>query len=192
MELNNIKTKFLGKVIKYFEVLPSTQSYVKELDKNNKIEEGEIVFAERQTAGIGTHSRKWYTGKKDNLAFSFVIYPNCNIKKLDNLTLIIAESFIQAIRELYLITLAIKVPNDIVFKNKKMGGILTESITEGEKTKKVFIGIGFNVNENNFPSNLGEIATSLKREFKADFSREDILGKFLEIFEKRYLELIER
>ena len=188
MELNNIKTKFLGKVIKYFEVLPSTQSYVKELDKNNKIEEGEIVFAERQTAGIGTHSRKWYTGKKDNLAFSFVIYPNCNIKKLDNLTLIIAESFIQAIRELYLITLEIKVPNDIVFKNKKMGGILTESITEGEKTKKVFIGIGFNVNENNFPGNLGEIATSLKREFKADFSREDILGKFLEI----YLELIER
>ena len=192
MELNNIKTKLLGKVIKYFEVLPSTQSYVKELDKNNKIEEGEIVFAERQTAGIGTHSRKWYTGKKDNLAFSFVIYPNCNIKKLDNLTLIIAESFIQAIRELYLITLEIKVPNDIVFKNKKMGGILTESITEGEKTKKVFIGIGFNVNENNFPGNLGEIATSLKREFKADFSREDILGKFLEIFEKRYLELIER
>ena len=192
MQLENLKTKFLGKVIKYFEVLPSTQSYVKELDKNNKIEEGEIVFAERQTAGIGTHSRKWYTGKKDNLAFSFVIYPNCNIKKLDNLTLIIAESFIQAIRELYLITLEIKVPNDIVFKNKKMGGILTESITEGEKTKKVFIGIGFNVNENNFPGNLGEIATSLKREFKADFSREDILGKFLEIFEKRYLELIER
>lgn len=36
--------------------------------------------------------------------------------------------------------------------------------------------------------NLGDIATSLKREFKADFSREDILTRFLEIFEKKYLE----
>lgn len=43
-----------------------------------------------------------------------------------------------------------------------------------------------------FHGNLGEIATSLKKEFKANFSREDILSKFLEIFEKRYLELIER
>lgn len=151
IRLTNVKTKRLGKEIKYFEVLPSTQSYVKELDKNNEIKEGEIVFAERQTAGIGTHSRKWYTGKQDNLAFSFVLYPNCNIKKLDTLTIVIAESLIQAVRELYLITLEIKAPNDIVFKNKKIGGILTESITEGEKTKKVFIGIGFNVNEDNFP-----------------------------------------
>lgn len=192
MELNNINTQFLGQRIKYFDTIDSTQSYVKEMDKNSEISEGEIIFAERQTAGVGTHSRKWYTGKQDNLAFSFVLYPNCKIKKLDTLTIVIAESLVQAVRELYLITLEIKKPNDIVFKDKKMGGILTESVTEGEIAKKVFIGIGFNVNENDFPGNLGEIATSLKKEFKADFSREDILTRFLEIFEKKYLELIER
>ena len=151
MKLDNIKNKFLGKEIKYFEVLPSTQSYVKEMDKKIEIQEGEIIFAERQTDGVGTHSRKWYTGKNNNLAFSFVLYPNCNIKNLDKLTIIIAESLVQAVKELYLITLEIKKPNDIIFQGKKLCGILTEGITEGEITKKVFIGIGFNVNETIFP-----------------------------------------
>ena len=151
MKLDNIKNKFLGKEIKYFEVLPSTQRYVKEMDKKNEIQEGEIIFAERQTDGVGTHSRKWYTGKNNNLAFSFVLYPNCNIKNLDKLTIIIAESLVQAVKELYLITLKIKKPNDIIFQGKKLCGILTEGITEGEITKKVFIGIGFNVNETIFP-----------------------------------------
>ena len=125
MKLDNIKNKFLGKEIKYFEVLPSTQSYVKEMDKKNEIQEGEIIFAERQTDGVGTHSRKWYTGKNNNLAFSFVLYPNCNIKNLDKLTIIIAESLVQAVKELYLITLEIKKPNDIIFQGKKLCGILT-------------------------------------------------------------------
>ena len=85
------------------------------------------------------------------MAFSFVLYPNCNIKNLDKLTIIIAESLVQAVKELYLITLEIKKPNDIIFQGKKLCGILTEGITEGEITKKVFIGIGFNVNETIFP-----------------------------------------
>ena len=77
-----------------------------------------------------------------------------------------------------------------MYKNKKMGGILTESIIEGNIAKKIFIGIGFNVNQEEFPGNLGDIATSLKKEFQADFSREDILSRFLEIFEDAYLDLI--
>ena len=182
----DVHTKFLGKKIKYFDTISSTQEYV----RNEKVEEGEIVFAERQTAGIGTHQRKWYTGKNDNLAFSFVLFPNCDIKKLDLLTTVIAESLVQAVRELYLITLQIKKPNDVMYKNKKMGGILTESSIEGNIAKKIFIGIGFNVNQEEFQGNLGDIATSLKKEFQADFSREDILSRFLEIFEDAYLDLI--
>lgn len=191
MDLDGINTKFLGKKMQYFETITSTQEYVKEQEKALSLIEGEIIFAERQTAGIGTHQRKWFTGKENNLAFSFVLYPNCNISKLDKLTRIIAESLVQAVKELYLITLDIKEPNDLMYKGKKMGGILTESITEGEKTKKIFIGIGFNVNQEEFPGNLGSIATSLKSEFKADFSREDIIIKFLEIFEEHYLDLIQ-
>lgn len=190
MDLSGISTKFLGKKIQYFEAITSTQEYVKEQEKLLNLIEGEIIFAERQILGVGTHQRKWFTGKENNLAFSFVLYPNCNISKLDRLTRVIAESMVQAIKQMYLIRLDIKEPNDIMYKNKKMGGILTESITEGEQVKKVFIGIGFNVNQEKFPGNLGDIATSLKKEFKTEFPRKEILIRFLEIFEEKYLSLI--
>lgn len=185
-----MNTKFLGQKIQYFDIITSTQEYLKSKEKLGEILEGEIIFADKQTAGIGTHQRKWFTGKGDNLAFSFALFPNCDIRKLERLTIIIAESLVQAIKELYLINLQIKEPNDIMYKTKKIGGILTESITEGNNVKKIFIGIGFNVNQVIFPGNLEEIATSLKKEFNADFSRNDILNRFLEIFEEKYLFLI--
>lgn len=190
MELKKLQTQFIGKDFKYFDILDSTQSYIKKLDAEKATKNGTLVYAEVQTEGIGTHERKWYTSKGNNLAFTFVIYPNCNIKKMENITIILAESLVQAIKELYGYELQIKEPNDIVFLGRKMGGILTESITEGETIKKIFIGIGFNVNQDRFPGNLEKIATSLKKMFEGVFVREDILFRFLEIFEKRYLELL--
>lgn len=190
MELKNLQTKFLGKDFKFFEILDSTQSYIKKIDKENIAQNGTVVFADAQTAGFGTHERKWYTSKGNNLAFTFVLYPNCNIKKLENITIILAQSLIQTIKELYGYELQIKEPNDIVFLGRKMGGILTESITEGEIIKKIFIGIGFNVNQEKFPGNLEKIATSLTKMFDGVFVREDILIRFLEIFEEKYLNLL--
>lgn len=190
MELKNLKTEFIGKDFKYFKTLESTQEYIKKLDKEEKTKNGTVVLADIQTGGIGTHQRKWYTGKGNNLAFTFVLYPDCNIKKLENLTILLAESLVQTIKELYGYELTIKEPNDIVFLGRKLGGILTESITEGEITKKIFIGVGFNVNQDRFPGNLEKIATSLKKMFEGVFVREDILITFLEIFEKKYLELV--
>ena len=64
MDLEGINTGFLGQKIQCFETITSTQEYVKE--KYSNLEEGEIIFAERQISGIGTHQRKWFTGKKDN------------------------------------------------------------------------------------------------------------------------------
>lgn len=190
MELKNLTTQFVGKDFKYFEVLDSTQSYIKKIDNEGKTKDGTLVCAEMQTAGIGTHERKWYTSKGNNLAFTFVLYPNCNIKKLENITIILAECLVQTIKELYGYILNIKEPNDIVYLERKLGGILTECITEGEIIKKIFIGVGFNVNQEKFPGNLEKTATSLKKMFEGNFVREHILIKFLEIFEKKYLELL--
>lgn len=190
MKLTNLQTQFIGKDFRYFDVLDSTQNEIKRLDKKQITKNGTLVYAEVQTAAIGTHERKWYTSKGNNLAFTFVLYPNCNIQKMENITIILAESLVQTIKELYGYELQIKEPNDIVFLGKKLGGILTESITEGEMIKKIFVGIGFNVNQDKFPGNLDKIATSLKKMFDGVFVREDILIRFLEIFEKRYLELL--
>jgi len=189
MKLENLKTKFLGKNIIHFEIITSTQGFA----KNSKIEElpdGTVILADIQTAGVGTNDRKWFTGKEQNLSMTFVLYPNCNINKLSNLTILIAQCMVKSIKNIYGYDLEIKKPNDIVYNNKKLAGILTESKVEGEVVKKICIGIGFNLNQTIFPEELKEIASSLKIEFGKDFSREEIMKEFFSIFEEEYLKLI--
>ena len=99
----------------------------------------------------------------------------------------LAETILETIQILYNINLQIKIPNDIIYNGKKLGGILTESVQNSEIVKKIFVGIGFNVNQEAFPGNLSEIATSLKIEFGGEYDREAILKKFLELFEEKYI-----
>ena len=52
------------------------------------------------------------------------------------------------------------------------------------KINYLLISLGFNVNEDIFSEETKNIATSLKREYKKDFSREDIIINFIEKLEK--------
>lgn len=186
MELKNLKTKYLGRNLLYFETIDSTQTYLKTLKEPPN---GTIVIADKQTAGIGTHERIWYTGIGKNIAMSFVILPNCTIQAIQNLTVSIAECMIETLDFLYQIKLSIKVPNDIYYQGKKVGGILTESMSKGEQIEKIYIGIGLNVNQEKFEEDLSQIATSLKIEFKKEFVREEIIVEFLNRLEKRLAQL---
>ncbi|MCI8620685.1 MAG: hypothetical protein HFJ50_02435 [Clostridia bacterium] len=85
-----------------------------------KCKNGLVVLAENQTKGKGTNGRNWYTSKKENLTFSFFLSPKCNISNLKNLTLIISETIVSVIKELYGFSLEIKYPNDIVKNGKKL------------------------------------------------------------------------
>lgn len=184
-----LKTKFIGKRIDYYETLDSTHLLAKRLNKN-EIENGMIILSESQTAGIGTHERKWYTDKKKNLSFNIILTPNCKMDKISKLTLKIAEC-IQNTLEEYSIKTSIKKPNDIILNGKKLAGILTESTARGDIIKVIYIGIGININQVKFPGTLSNLATSLKLEFGKSFNRAEILVKFLEEFEKQYLKMIE-
>lgn len=176
-------TKLIAKKQFYFKEIESTQKEAKILAEKG-IENGAIVLTDYQINGIGTHDRKWYSEKNKNLTFTIILYPKCNIKKLENLTVDIAKCIIKAIKELYGLELEIKYPNDIILKGKKMGGILTQVATEGEKIKYLLIGIGLNINGEIFNKEIEDIATSLKKEFKINYSRYDILNKFCIEFEK--------
>ena len=71
-----------------------------------------------------------------------------------------------------------------MLNNKKICGILTEINTIGENINYLIISFGFNVNEECFSEETKNIATSLKREYKKEFSREDILIEILRNIEK--------
>ena len=193
MQLDKIKTKMLGKRIKYFKEIPSTHIYAKELVTTlldeKKETENIVIIADKQTKGIGTKGRNWYTGSGKNIAMTIILTPKCQIKQLENLTYEIAESMQKVILDLYNIKLEIKEPNDLMLNNKKIGGILTEINTIGEKINYLLISIGFNVNEEMFSKEVENIATSLKKEYnEQDFSRQEIIVRFLEQLEEMLLE----
>lgn len=70
-----------------------------------------------------------------------MIKANCDIKKLEGITLEIAEIMVEVFKKLYDISLEIKFPNDIVYQGKKLGGILTETKLNGKMVKDMVIGI---------------------------------------------------
>lgn len=133
-----LNTLFLGKELIYLKETTSTQDYIKTKLKEN-LPNGLLVLTESQTNGKGTNGRIWYTKPNENLTFSFLLKPNCNIGKFNNLTKVISEVMISTIYELYGLTLEIKYPNDIVRNGKKLAGILTESVTKGEMAKSIII-----------------------------------------------------
>ncbi len=186
--LEKLQTQFLGKNIIYLKNIDSTQTYAKSL-KTEQLPNGTVIIAESQTDGIGTHERKWYTGRNKNIAMTFVLYPTCCLSTFSDITITIAQCMIKAIEKQYGCRLAIKKPNDIVYQNKKIAGILTETLVEGEMVKRLLVGIGLNANQMFFPSDLKHIASSLKKEFGKEVNREEIIAEFLNLFEKEYLKI---
>ena len=184
----NLNTTFLGKNIIYYEEVNSTQEEAKRTIK--ELDNGTYIVTDKQTKGKGTHDRIWYDIGYENICGTFVLTPNCHIGKLENITVEIARCVIEAIKKLYNIDLQIKYPNDIMCKGKKIVGILTESVTANETVKYLIVGIGINVNQTIFSEEIKEIATSLKKEYKKDFSREKIISELFNIFEEKYTEMI--
>lgn len=184
--LKNLNTIFIGRNLLEYEELESTQDLAHKL-ANENITDGTVIITNNQTKGKGTNGRSWYSTEGQNLTFSLILYPNCDIEKLENITVETAEVISKAISKLYNISLQIKYPNDLKCNSKKVGGILTESKVLGSLVKELIIGIGINVNTEEMSEEISDIATSLKLEYSKDFDISAIFTEFLNQFEKIYL-----
>ena len=123
-KIKNANTKLLGKNIIYYDEIGSTQDEAKKLIKSG-LENGTIFLANSQVKGRGTKERIWYSSKGNNITMTMVLFPKCNVNKIQNLTKIIAECMAEAISELYGYKLKIKIPNDLLLNGKKICGILS-------------------------------------------------------------------
>ena len=180
--------KILGENIIRYKKIDSTQKEIWRRIEKNSIEDKTVIITDMQTDGIGTHGRKWYTSEHGNIAFSFVIFPNALIRKLENLTVQIAEIIVNIFKEMYGIELDIKYPNDLVIKGKKIGGILTETKLKGEIVNVLVIGIGINTNGQFFEDEIKDLATSIKNEFNIEIDNKKVITEFCNQFEKKVLE----
>lgn len=126
----------------HFKEINSTNAFL--LTHCNKIPKGSICIADKQTAGRGRRGRIWIS-PKGNLTYSF--YWSFSVKKnvyLPPISLVVGLLIIEILEEFGVSNLNIKWPNDIYYKGKKAGGILTELKTTANKIHLI-VGIGLNL-----------------------------------------------
>ncbi|MBR2179622.1 MAG: biotin--[Selenomonadaceae bacterium] len=184
----DLKTEIIGKNISYHITTDSTNRIAKELANDGAVD-GTVVIAEEQTGGKGRLGRSFFSPKYKSILMSIILKPRFLPHDAPKCTLMTAVAVAKAMIR-FDIQPAIKWPNDLLYNGRKIVGILTEISAEMSRINYIVIGIGINVNINRdeFPEDLRDIAASLS-EVKGDsVSRIDFLKALLEEFDKLYIE----
>lgn len=186
-----INTFVLGKKIYYFDEIDSTNEYAKKLIENN-VDEGTLIISNYQTNGKGRFNKSWVGNKGDSIFLSLILKPNIELFSIMRVTLLAGISVCNTIKNFTGLDVKIKWPNDIIIDNKKVCGILTEVNAQIENISYVILGIGINVNNNEFSTNLKDKATSIFLQTNKKFERQKIIASFLENFESTYFNYIKQ
>ena len=167
-----------GHVYRYAESTDSTQRMLAEDES-----EGAIAVAEVQTEGRGRLGRAWEAPPGTSVLVSVLLLPAVEAPRLPELSLVAGGAVAQAIAEVTGLEPAIKFPNDILVRSRKVAGILAES-SEG----RVVLGIGVNVNQTleQLPTDAKTEPTSLRLELGGPVSRARLLAAILLQLEHAY------
>ena len=185
---SGLNTKIIGKEIIVRETVTSTMDEAFRLGNEN-CPEGTVVCAEAQSKGRGRLGRAWISPKSKGLYFSLVLRPQLPLNRLAQLTLMSAVALAEAIEEISELKPLIKWPNDILWDDHKLAGILTELRAESDQVNFVIVGIGLNVNTSTHQLNAG--GTSLKVAAGRSFNRAVVFQAILRSLEKWYVKLLD-
>ena len=141
--------------------------------------DGLVLLAERQTAGRGRRGAAWFSPEGESLAFSILVRPQEPKALWPRLALAAGLAVAEAV-ESFRLQAGIKWPNDVWIGKRKVAGILVEAGSDF-----AVVGIGLNVNSTEFPSEVAEIATSLRIEASQNFARAEVLGEIIRKFALR-------
>lgn len=163
--------------------IDSTNRYLKDLSVQQAVENFTIVVAENQTNGRGQRGANWEVESGKNLTFSVLIKDVLvGFEEVFNLNVVVAVSLFQTFLNLKIPNLTIKWANDILADKKKVCGILIENQFKSNSEILSIIGIGINVNQENF-ENLPQ-AISLKNISGQEWNKDEVLLLFLNQFQK--------
>jgi BirA family biotin operon repressor/biotin-[acetyl-CoA-carboxylase] ligase len=151
----------LRPLILRFESLPSTNTEAARQAAQGA-PEGLCVVAREQTEGRGRAGRAWISPAGAGLYFSIVLRPDgLPARAWPLLTLMAALAVRDALLDACGIEPDIKWPNDIMAGERKLCGILAETVETGTAGRAVVVGIGINLNDGAFPPELRAVATSV-------------------------------
>jgi len=156
------------------DAIDSTNDYLKQLAKENWLENFTAVMAFEQTKGKGQRGSGWVSEHGKNLTFSVLYNQKVDgMISLFTLNIIVAISIVETLKSFSNLSFLIKWPNDILAENKKIGGILIENTFKNSKEVQSIIGIGINVNQSQF-ENLPQASSLFLLENKM-FDKETLL-----------------
>lgn len=186
MILKGLETDFVGKDLRYFREVRSTNETAREIAAN--CENGAVVLAEVQTKGRGRLSRSWHS-PPGGIWISLVLKPEIPLAQAYRINMAVSVAIARAMFRLYGIKAGIKWPNDLLVSDRKLCGILMEVSAETDRLEYAVVGIGINANVDgdSFPSDWN--ATSLSREIGCQVSRPKLIQTLLMEIEKAYKQM---
>lgn len=152
----------------HFDEIDSTNNYLK--NSYQLLDNFTFVSADYQSKGKGRNDRVWESVKGLNLMFSILIKDQKLLNESKALSLMTAVEVAKLLERDNIDNVSIKWPNDVLIGDKKVCGILLE----GQLPNYLVIGVGLNVNQKEFPSNLRRPATSIANELNKDIDIEVI------------------
>jgi BirA family transcriptional regulator, biotin operon repressor / biotin---[acetyl-CoA-carboxylase] ligase len=171
--------------IRWFDSLDSTNRYL--LDEARRgAPEGVVAIADRQTAGRGRRGRDWVAPPGSSLLVSVLLRPELASERTHVVSMACGVAMADAVERVAGFVPAMKWPNDLVVDDRKLAGILAEA--EGGA---VVVGVGVNVEWQEFPAELAETATACNLEAGHAVDRSALLVAFLRELDRRYASLDE-
>ena len=191
-----LQTAFIGHQIEHHTQVTSTNDIAIARGKAGAAE-GTVVIAEHQTAGRGRYGRRWEAPSGKCLLVSVILRHRLLREQVALPNLVGAIAIARALQTTYGLDARIKPPNDVRIKKKKVAGVLTELAYDEEGQSFFVLGFGVNVNivMEDFPSELREIATSVRiasarpKDQNCEICRASLLHAILHQLEGTYLQL---
>lgn len=164
----------------HFDTLESTNTEAAEHARRGA-DEGLCIVADEQTAGRGRQGRDWISEKGSGVFMSLVLRPKLDAKHLTLIPLMAAVAVYDVLLKGFLIEPDIKWPNDILVNEKKICGILAETVDTPDGLA-VILGIGINLKKCELPEN----ATSIERESAFPAVRDEVVDALSDKMAKIY------
>ena len=181
------RAKVVGRDIRVFQETTSTNDLVEKMARDG-VEEGIVIFAEKQTRGRGRLGRSWHSPRGLGIYVSILFRPKVAPPAITRLTIAAAASVARAIELVTGLKPEIKWPNDLLLRGRKVAGILTEMNAEMDRVRHAIVGLGVDVNHESgdFPSELRGVATSLRLEQGRKVSRAELALAILRELDRDY------
>lgn len=153
--------------------------------------EGSVFLAEEQSGGKGRGGNQWHSARSSGIYCSVILRPH--LPPSDALVLSLAAGLAvhSAIRSIDArLNPDLKWPNDLLIEGKKFCGILTEMNAEATRVRHIVVGVGINVNQQKFPDDVRDTATSLLLATGSEWSRVELAAALLKSLDREYRDLV--